>query len=111
MSFVNQHNGVSYINYYKVQTDDWELVCWIDDRWTATTIPHRAHASWGERKQEAMDALLARATDYLTSPNYPHPPFTEAERQSGSYKTGIWSDEMTAFLSGIPTKPKIELVR
>jgi hypothetical protein len=112
VSFLKQHNDCQYVEYYELAKDEWHLVMWHGSHWTATTITGQQRSSWGERLTEAMDMLLGRGEAYITSPRYPQPPWTDEERRLGAYKTGIWSDEATRFLSGIPEpKPNLMIVK
>ena len=109
MSFVKQHNECSWICYYDCQRDVWHLVMWHGNNNTQCEITSAAKFSWGDREKEAMDLLLARGEQYITSPRYPDAPFTEESYRTGAHKVGIWSDENTRFLSGV-SEPKPSLV-
>lgn len=108
MSFVKQHNECSWICYYDCQRDVFHLVMWHEDNNTATNITSSIKFVWGDREKEAMDLLLARGEAYITGPNYPQPPTQDADYVG---KRGIWSEQNTRFLSGIPEPSRLVLVK
>lgn len=109
-SIVKDHEDGHYIWRYLVKEDAFVLVVWKGNNDTACIVSTATTQSWGSRYKEALNMLIQRGYEYVSHPNFPNPPW--GEDPTGSHKVGIWSDENTRFLSGVPeSKPNLVIVK